>query len=289
MKRCVDYLYGMRYYALWFYDICREEEGFPTELAEALKRALIRGRGNEILMMADAMTDTAAILNNAYRLERPRALTRQRRYELICVAAASLYRQRDVLPDPKMVVTLSADIERYENDHGDKDLAFLKSYIDKQTETIISAMKKKEEEAVVNYIKRMERIRKEEEEWRSSQRVKKVEEQENRKDLEAEREKQRLAEQERLRQEDLRRQQELEKRKAEIERFKALPLDEKLKTVVSGDKTPSYYSMDYSRISEQDLKSVQRATLVKVITTFTTVKDKGWKVLQTKAKMVLSE
>ncbi len=59
--------------------------------------------------------------------------------------------------------------------------------------------------------------------------------------------------------------------------------------LASNKERPQYYGIDFSKVSEDDLRLVPKPLLVKVITSFLWIRDPVWKDLQKKAGKILQE
>ncbi len=97
----------------------------------------------------------------------------------------------------------------------------------------------------------------------------------------------------RIKQEQTKHRSEYEAEVAEARRIvmkwiRKEPLEEQLRTIVSGRKPPSYYGIDFTAIYENDLRNIPKPLLIDVVTFFRNIKDPEWRALQQKAESVLS-
>jgi hypothetical protein len=79
-----------------------------------------------------------------------------------------------------------------------------------------------------------------------------------------------------------------EARRIVMEWIRKEPLEEQLRTIVSGRKPPSYYGIDFTAIYENDLRNIPKPLLIDVVTFFRNIKDPEWRALQQKAENILS-
>ncbi len=78
-----------------------------------------------------------------------------------------------------------------------------------------------------------------------------------------------------------------EARRIVMEWIRKEPLEEQLRTIVSGRKPPSYYGIDFTAIYENDLRNIPKPLLIDVVTFFRNKRDPEWSVLQQEAENVL--
>ena len=261
-------------YAEEFLETCRINE-YPEEILRAADRAICQRNRNEMIIMADATTEFANHSEKAFAEELEQAKNREARYDLICITMAAMFTYRAVYYRNAYYRRLDAILfkakEEYDTEFGKEDLHFLKAFTETQIKDILpkmqeddAALKKRHEEYEEN-----ERQRKLQEEQQAIARAKEIAEKE-------------AAQKERQKRRN-------EARRKELEQFRSLSLAEQLQTIVSNPIRPKAYEVDYSQVNEDNLRVLPKALLVEIITSFMKETGCGWKVLQKKAKIVLTE
>ena len=267
----------VRYYAEQFYETCCNNGSYPPQILCALDHALESNNFNEIVIMADATTKFAQSMAKAFEDEISRAVTKESRFELICVAMAALfvYRFGDVRYGNPLTAAAFAEKERYDERHGPRDFAFLESFIEERIPVIREEAVRAAEELEASIRDSKEQFQKEQLEIQRQKELRK----------------QARAEEARIKHEArMARQKERNAARAiELEQFRQKTLAEQLETVVSNRKVPQAYEVDFGAISRDDLREVPRGILLQVVTSFQNVKDAGWKELQKRAAAVLVE
>ena len=259
-----------------FYETCQTSGSYHAQILDAEAQALRQNNFNEIVIMADATTKFARNMEDAFDAEIRRADTKESRHELLCVTMAALftYRFGDVRYGNPLMKKAFEEKEKYDAEYGKDDLAFLQPFFERRAEEIRATAEEKE---------RLRKVSQREEEEKRQQEAAVREQQKARRQME------RAAEIRRKKEEQKALQKiRSEAWQAEVEQFKQIPLPEQLLTIVSNDKVPEAYGLDLAVVSETELRTVPRSTLVQVITSFRNVKDSGWKELQKKAGKILS-
>ena len=267
----------VRRFAEEFYENCRFSGRYPRPILKAMANALARNNVCEILIMADATTKFAQNMADAFDDEVSRAVTRESRFELICVAMAALfvYRFGDVRYGNRLYQRAFEEKERYDADYGPTDFAFLAPFVEERKASIHAEAIRDAEQLRIS--------------------IQEAEEQQRKEHLEIERQrelrKQAKAEEARKKHEErlARHKERNAAREAEIVQFRQKSAAEQLQTIVSGRKVPAAYGIDCAAISDADLRKVPRSILLQVVTSFGNVKDAGWKDLQKRAAAVLSK
>lgn len=274
ISNCIHCKEELQEYANDFLSFCRRSD-YPEEILRAEEWAIHRRNWNEMIIMADATTEFAIHTKDAFIGELEQISNREERYNLICITMAALFTYRVVyyrnayygnLPD----ILFNAK-EEYDAEFGKEDLLFLDAFRERKLKGIRLGM-----QADDVYIKRrreeyeeIERQRQLQEEQKAIARAKAI------------------AEKEAAQKEMQKRRNEM--RRKNLEQFRGLPLAEQLQTIVSNPVRPKAYEMDYSQVNEEDLRGLPKALLAEIITSFMKETGCGWKALQKKAKIVLTE
>lgn len=273
--RCVGDDQQLRNFADEFYTKCLNSRSYPDVILEAEKQAFRTDNRNEIIIMADATSIFRVHMEKAFDAALAKANTRESRFELICITLAAIYtyqpgdgrfQRYSVLCDKLM-----KEIDKYNEEFGSADLAFVKNFERNRDAEIYMERQKDEADFAERCRIREEKAKQEEAELQ------------RRKEL-------RLAEEKRIKEERrLERKARTDAWQAKVEEFKKLSLTDQLETIVSNREIPTAYDIDFGAVSGSDLKAVPGNILVRVITSFLNVKDPGWKELQNKARNILSE
>ncbi len=268
-----DLLYS---FAEEFISHSAEIPSYPEQILEAERQAFLSENRNEIIIMADATSVFRLHMEKAFDAALTKAKSRESRFELICISlGAYSYSYKDNIGMAsrqgaffdKLVKTM----EDYNEEFGSDDLSFVKGFLIKRIEEI----KIEQQNAAAAYAERA-RIKREREMQEE------VEEQRRKERRQAE--KQRIIEEQ-----NAIRKAKNELWRAKVGEFRKLPVSDQLQTILSDQKPPAVYGIDYEAISDSDLKAIPKSMLVQVITSFMNVKDAGWKELQKKARIILSE
>ncbi len=319
VEDCFDDLYA---FAKEYCSACRKIKAFPDEFLAAQEDALKNKRLYEIIMMAVAMLESSRQLDalNAFRKAMYSAKTKEEEYQILCVALSSLIGPWEVLRSQETCIAVEeafyrervlAEKAKYEERYGKDSFRTLNAFLEQRIKEIeqkrrkAEAKERKEREGAERknreqeeqHAKEMRQWKDQREQMVKAQVAKEVQQWKNQREQMA-REKGLHAEsQAEWRAEEIdRRMTERERKllqdeakRSERERLKRIPLKEQLQVVVSNKERPQSYEIDFSKVSEEDLRLLPRPLLVRVITAFLWIKDPAWKELQKKARMVLVE
>ncbi len=267
----------VRSYAGEFYSDLSYKKGYPRPILNALANALARNNICEILIMADATTKYAKRMADAFDDEMSRAVTKESRFELICVAMSALfaYQFGYVRYGNRLYQRAFEEKERYDAEYGSRDFAFLAHFIEERCAAIREEAIEGEEKQQILVHMAEEQQRKEQlenERQRDLQKQARIEETRKNHELRMTQHKERNA-----------------ARKVEIAQFRQKSAAEQLKVIVSGRKVPQAYGIDCAAITDATLREIPRNLLLQVVMSFQNVKDAGWKDLRERAAAVLSE
>ena len=307
---CFDDLYA---FAKEYCSACRKIKAFPDGFLAAQEDALKNRRLYEIVMMAVAMLKSSRQLDalNAFRKALCSAKTKEEEYRVLCVALSSLIGPWEAIRSQEICIAVEeafyrervlAEKAKYEERYGKDSFRTLNAFLEQRIEEIEQRRRRAEdrEQKEREEAERKEQIAKEKRQWKDQkeqivkvqvakevqqwkgQREQKAREAELRAEWRAGEIDRRMTERERKLLQD-------EAKRSEREQLKRSPLKEQLRVVVSNKERPQSYGIDFSKVSEEDLRLVPKPLLVRVITAFLWIKDPAWKELQKKARMVLVE
>lgn len=248
-----------------------EDRGYPWKILHALQFGLATEDRNLLVIMADATTKFAIHMKEAFAGAWDAARTRGEQYNLLCIMFTALFTYRWGPIDPESVEAYLEARKRYDDQYGKDDLLFLDDFF-----KVLQEEHREQNRAEREMLVRQERVRRENAARQQA--------------LIDQRKAERAAEIERNREAQKAQQKERSaKRQAELEAFRQKPLAEQLETVLSDRRPPDYYGIDYGAISEEAMRTLPRAMLVRIVTSFLNVRAAGWKQFQSKAKALLAE
>ena len=248
-----------------------EDRDYPWQILRALKFGLATEDRNILVIMADATTKFAIHMKEAFAGAWDAARTRGEQYNLLCIMFTALFTYRWGPIDPVSVEAYLEARKRYDDRYGADDLLFLDDFF-----KVLQEEHKEQNRIEREMLARQEKARKENAARQQA--------------LIDRRKAEQAAEMERNRAAQKAQQKEKSaKRQAELEAFRQKPLAEQLETVLSNRMPPDYYGIDFGAISDEAVRALPKALLVRAVTGFLNVRAAGWKQFQSKAKAVLAE